>query len=150
MKYLYRGVNEEKYDELKGKLSPKKLFQKFSSHVCCDAPHASCGSGVTCGESNLNSVILHQWKQKGYPTSGISSTPHYERAKFYALHGGDAKKGYVFKLLIEALKSCGVAIYNVNKLINAPYILEDDEHILVEKNFGPIPDIAIVDILIVD
>ncbi|UCM44573.1 hypothetical protein [Aeromonas dhakensis] len=83
MEYLYRGVSEDLYEKLNGRLTPKKHNEKFATFVCAGEPHAVCGSGVECGESSLNSVILHQWEQLGLPTAGISTSPHKERAKIY-------------------------------------------------------------------
>lgn len=146
MEYLYRGVNEELFNNLKGKLSPKKMYQNFATYACAGDPHAVCGSGVECGESNLNTVIFHQWEQKSFPTSGVSSSPNIKCARFYALCGGKAKKGYIFQLSIKELIKCDVSIYRVNDLVPFPAALADNEHILVAKDFGNIPELAIINI----
>lgn len=144
MEYLYRGVCEELYEKLGGKLSPKKMNENFATYAYAGDPHAVCGSGIECGESTLNTTIFHQWEQLGLPTSGVSSSPDKERAKFYALSGGKIKKGYIFQLSISKLKESGVSIYNVNDLVPYPAIPEDNEHILVAQDFGSIPEQAIV------
>jgi hypothetical protein len=123
------------------------MYQNFVAYACSGDPHAVCGSGVECGESNLNTVIFHQWEQKGFPTSGVSSSPNIKSARFYALCGGKAKKGYIFKLSIKELIKCGVSIYRVKNLVPIPAIPEDDEHILVAKDFGKIPELAIINIV---
>jgi hypothetical protein len=101
MEYLYRGVSEELFKVLNGKLSPKKVHENFATYASAGDPHALCGSGVECGESTLNTTILHQWEQLGLPTSGVSSSPDKDRAKFYALNGGKANKGYIFQISIK-------------------------------------------------
>lgn len=146
MQFLYRGVSEELYQRLGGRLSPKRPNEIFSSYARAGAPHAVCGSGVQCGKSDINTVILHQWKQAGIPTSGISTSPVAERARFYALRGGQVGRGYIFKLAFDQLIRAGVAIYKVNELVPHPAIPEDDEHVLVASDFGSIPESAIVSI----
>ncbi|WP_218938207.1 hypothetical protein [Parashewanella tropica] len=144
--YLYRGMNSTMYKELEGKLIPKKFGESFSSVPCAGDPHAECGSGIVAGDATINEVIFHQWGQKGFPTSGISTTPNKERARFYALSGGENTEGYIFKLSIENLKNENVSIHKVNALVTNPSIPEDDEHILVAKDFLEIPKSAIVSI----
>lgn len=146
VQFLYRGVSEELYQRLGGRLSPKRPNEKFSSYARAGQSHAACGSGVQCGESDLNSVILHQWNQAGIPTSGISASPLAERARFYALRGGQIDRGYVFKLSFDHLMKARVAIYKVNELVPHPAMPEDDEHVLVASDFGSIPESAIVSI----
>ncbi|MGL4349708.1 MAG: hypothetical protein ACRCT2_03880 [Plesiomonas shigelloides] len=146
MQFLYRGVSEDLYEELNRKLKPKNVNEKFESFVHAGDPHAVCGSGVECGESNLNAVISHQWEQAGLPTSGVSTSPFIERAKFYALNGDTIAKGYVYTLSIEKLLAHGVTIFKVNDMVPGPAIPIDDEHILVAKDFGCIPECAIISI----
>ncbi|OGV44713.1 MAG: hypothetical protein A2017_12535 [Lentisphaerae bacterium GWF2_44_16] len=148
MSYLFRGVNEELYNLLNGKIQPKseKSGLEFPSYVCAGDPHAVCGSGVVAGKSINNTVILHQWNQEGYPTSGVSTSPIKERARFYALEGGKRSKGYIYTLSIDLLKKCNVAIYRVKDFATYPAVPEDDEHILVANNFQEIPIAAIVTI----
>ncbi|MCK4705045.1 MAG: hypothetical protein KAT90_06165 [Gammaproteobacteria bacterium] len=147
MEFLYRGVNANLYQKLNGKILPKpeKAGQQFHSYVCAGAPHAVCGSGIVAGESVRNTVILHQWGQKGHPTSGVSSSPKKERAKFYALGDGNTK-GYIYTLSVNSLRKEGVMIYKVSEHATNPAVPEDDEHILVASDFGEIPTMAIVSI----
>jgi len=146
MSFLYRGVSEELYRKLNGTISPKKSGDEFASFARFGAQHASFGSGIVSGKSDINTVVLHQWKQAGIPTSGISSTPVFERALFYALSAGTSNKGYVFKFSIIQLRKDGVSIHRVNELVPCPAVPEDDEHVLVARNFGNIPRSSIVSI----
>lgn len=147
MEFLYRGVNANLYQKLNGKILPKpeKAGQQFHSYACAGDPHAVCGSGIVAGESGGNTVILHQWGQKGYPTSGVSSSPKKERAIVYALGEGNTK-GYIYTLSVNALRDEGVMIYKVSEYATNPAIPEDDEHVLVASDFGEISTLAIVSI----
>jgi hypothetical protein len=147
--FLYRGVSEELYQKLGGKLTPKKPNTQFASFACAGEPHAVCGSGIVCGESDLNSVILHQWEQAGIPTSGISTSPSVERAQFYALNGGRVEKGYIFKLGIKQQVAAGVSIYKLNELVPYPAIPDDNEHVLIAEDFGNITESAVLSVKVV-
>ncbi|GBL02408.1 hypothetical protein VH1709_contig00112-0004 [Vibrio harveyi] len=146
MKYLYRGVSERMFSMLNGKLTPKKRGEEFSAPICYGEPHAVFGSGVVYGNSDQNSVVLHQWDQKGYPTSGLSFSPYIDRAKFYATSGDKTQNGWLFKIDVEKAKALGVKIYDVNTLVPNPAIPEDCEHILVAHDFGAIPEGCVVEI----
>src|SRR5450759_3221633 len=89
---LYRGVNPELYAKLNGELRPKQTTPFVSQHVW--GTH-SWGSNYW-GESAKNAVIDHQLDQAGYPTSGVSMTPHLHRAIAYATHDGRYSEGYIF------------------------------------------------------
>ena len=146
MKYLYRGVSSKLFNQLEGKLIPKKEGRNFPAYACAGDPHAVCGSGIEAGESSINTVILHQWEQAGIPTSGVSTTPLKKRALHYALPNKNIEEGYIFKLSVSVLTEKGVSIHRVNDLVPHPSVPEDDEHILVAQDFGQIPNEAIVDI----
>ncbi|OEE16449.1 hypothetical protein [Vibrio cyclitrophicus] len=146
MKYLYRGVNVDFYQKFDGKLIPKKPNKTFCDAVYMGAPHAYMGSEVTMGESTINTAILHQLEQKGHPTSGLSFTPHFERAKFYATREGECR-GYVYKIDVSKLEQFEVSIISVNENIVSPAIPEDDEHILIAKDFGEIPVGLVTDLI---
>ncbi|WP_083607972.1 hypothetical protein [Teredinibacter haidensis] len=104
---------------------------------------------MECGESDLNTVILHQGEQAGIPTSGISTSPYLPRAKYYALTGGKTNIGYVFQLSVKKPLNIDVTIYRVNDLIPHPAAHEDDDHILAANDCGRIPEIAIESISLV-
>ncbi len=146
MEFLYRGVSQSLYEKLNGKLTPKIYGEVFSSTPCAGDPHAVCGSGIVAGKAVINSIVFHQWEQKGFPTSGISTTPFIERAKYYALSGTSNTNGYIYKLSIIELNKSGVSLYRVNEHIDYPAIREDDEHILVDKDFKEIPIEAIISV----
>ncbi|WP_253825354.1 hypothetical protein [Vibrio sp. 03-59-1] len=103
MKYLYRGANIHFFNERDGKLIPKTPHENFCAPVYMGSPHATMGSGITMGASTINTAILHQLEQKGYPTSGLSFTPYFERAEYYATKNGSCN-GYVYKIDIGLLE----------------------------------------------
>ena len=99
------------------------------------------------GENIQNAVIEHQQHQAGYPTSGVSTTPLWERAKYYATDGGKLPFGYIYVISFEALKSAGVTAYVVNEIVPMPSIPEDEEVILVAQEYGALPRGIVVEII---
>jgi hypothetical protein len=88
---------------------------------------------------------MHQLDQEGYPTSGISTTPHFERACTYATYGG--VPGFVYKIDRQLLDGNGVKQWLVEQFVVQPSIPEDDEVILVANDFGALPDSIVVEIV---
>lgn len=146
MEYLYRGVSLSMFQELDGKLMPKQMCDPFSSIPCAGDPHAVCGSGIVAGDASINSVVFHQWRQLGLPTSGVSFTPFWERAKFYAFSGGRNLEGYIFKISVKKLIEASVLVYKVNDLVPHPAVPDDDEHILVARDCKEISEQVIVSV----
>lgn len=96
--------------------------------------------------SEINAVRQHQWKQNGFHTRGISTTPFLDRAKFYA-----AENHIIAKIDTSLFLELGIQILNVNeRLGERPYeiaCLEDNEMILVYDKDGEFPPEVIVDII---
>jgi len=82
MIFLYRGTSYKNHLRNNGKLIPKGITCKYP--ILYGDSIAKYGSGVTYGCSLSNAVIGHQTNSDRYPTSGVSTTPHFERARFYA------------------------------------------------------------------
>lgn len=99
------------------------------------------------GENTQNAVIEHQQHQAGYPTCGVSTTPLFERAKFYATNGGKLPLGYIYVISLKALKSSGVTAYVVNEIVPMPSVPEDEEVILVARDFGTLSRDIVVEII---
>lgn len=144
MNFLYRGVSLEIHLKYKGKLVPKGLT--FKHPVKYGSRIAKYGSGITYGYSEINAVIGHQTNSTEFPTSGVSTTPHFERARLYATKGTN-DKGIVYKINREDLAEYEVREYIVNKYAVQPTVPEDDEVILVHKDYGPLPKEIIIDII---
>jgi hypothetical protein len=145
--FLYRGVNSELYQKNNGKLIPKSTNAFIYAFKYGD-PEFKYGSGGSYGMSPANAALRHQLEQMGYPTSGISTTPHFERACVYATYGGVS--GYVYKIDRELLERNGVTQWLVAKFVVSPFISEDEEVILVADDFGILPDKIVVEIIPID
>jgi hypothetical protein len=112
----------------------------------CGDEQAQCGTGVQCGESFVNSVVAHQWMQKGvFSDSGVSTTPRYARAVRYAL-GEEHRTGKVITFDTAILVQQGVQIYRVKAIVPHPAVPEDDEYVLVARNCGAIPSEAVLSV----
>ncbi len=144
--FLYRGVSEVFFKINNGKLTPKQPGKRFASHTECGDETAQCGSSMTCGFSAYNEAVRHQFMQKGLPTSGISTTPNIERAKFYATKGGKYLSGHIYIIDRTKLSKFGVSEYIVNEIIPNPSIPEDNEVIIVAQDFKQIPKSVIIEI----
>ncbi|MBT7618652.1 MAG: hypothetical protein HN590_15355 [Calditrichaeota bacterium] len=118
----------------------------FASYMQCGQEYAQCGSGMGCGLSAANEVVKHEFRQKGNPTSGISTTPHLVRAKVYATREGEYPSGHIFKIDRTKFSLYGVTEYIVSEIVPFPSIPEDEEIIIVASDFGPIPDEVITSI----
>lgn len=93
-----------------------------------------------------NIVRQHQWKQYGWPTRGISSTPYYDRALFYA-----AKNKVIVRIDTSKFIDFGITTYDVNSILghraNDIAVPEDNEIILVYQNDGLFPKEIIVEVI---
>ena len=92
------------------------------------------------GDTETNAVLRHQLRQEGFPTSGISTTPIYERAVFYATARGANGIGYVYKVDRQSLAHHGIREFVVSEFTDAPSVPEDEEVILVGGSGKPLPD----------
>jgi hypothetical protein len=122
-------------------LEPKRSGS-FSDSACYG--EAKYDEGWNYGESEANAVLRHQLDQKGLPTVGISTTPSYERAAYYATFGG-RRTGYVYKIDRESLAAHRVREVVVGAFTPAPSIPEDQEVILVSVNGGALPEALILE-----
>ena len=140
--YLYRGVSEEIHKKGIG-FCPKGIT--FCSPTFYGV--ARYDSGETYGSSINNAIILHQRDSTEFPTSGISTTPIFERARFYALMGGENKKGFVYKIDRASLINNKVKEYWVQEYTRLPNIPEDDEVILVSGSNSDLDKSIIVEVI---
>jgi len=145
-RYLYRGENSQLYKENNGKLIPKSTDAFLYTFKYGESDY-KYGSGGAYGISPANAVLGHQINSKKYPTSGISATPHFERACYYALGNGKFENGYIFKIDCDLLESNNVKEWLVAKYATHPSVPEDDEVILVSNDFGVISENIIAEII---
>jgi len=144
-RFLYRGANLDLYKT--GNVLRSKHQGAFEYPAIYG--EATYGGGWTYGTSDANAVLRHQLDQAGFPTAGISTTPLYARAVFYATNGPGGityETGYVYKIDRDALKTYGVREYVVSEYAVTPSVPEDDEIILVAPS-GVLPDDVIVEII---
>ncbi|HSA85791.1 MAG TPA: hypothetical protein VLE46_06395 [Nitrospira sp.] len=101
------------------------------------------------GPTEEHAVRQHQWQQNGFPTSGVSTTPHLERALFYAASGG-----VIVEIDRQLFSAYGVREYVVNSILGEHpvdiAVPEDDEVILVREEAGPFPKQLIVRVILLD
>lgn len=144
--YLYRGINQKMYKSDRGVLLPKSTGP-FSHVFEADGSIKADGS-VIAGPSTQNAVLGHQLNSAIFHTSGISTTPIFERAKHYATNDdGRSSLGYVFKLDRKLFERFGIEEYIVSRWVEKPSKPEDDEVILVAQDLKELPVQVIVEII---
>jgi hypothetical protein len=142
--WLYRGVSLEMHDRNRGVLQPK-IRGAFEYEFKWGEPGTKWGDGGTWGTSETNAILRHQLNQEGFPTSGVSTTPRYERAKIYALHS--ESQGVVYKISTAELERFSVRLFRVADTARWPSIPEDDEFILVVIDGDVIPSGVIAEVI---
>jgi hypothetical protein len=133
---VYRGVNATFHEQSGGRLIPKESgpFLKSPEYGKSEFDNAYFG------HNELNAIIEHQLHQSGYATCGISTTPHYDRAEYYASHGGEHSKGFVYEIDTSVCDDLEVKVYVVDETVPSPAIPEDEEVILVASECGELPN----------
>jgi hypothetical protein len=135
MRVLFRGVNATLH-RLGLTLQPKRLGPFTYPRAYGEATY---GDGGTYGTSEANAVVRHQLDQRGFPTSGISTTPVYDRAVFYATTGRSDAAGFVYTIDRDSLSQYGVKEYIVSDYAVRPSVPADEEVILVAADGGFLP-----------
>jgi hypothetical protein len=141
--FLFRGVSVETHESKRG-LFPKGPGFTRTMHLD-DGLHLD--TRWTLDDSCENAVIGHQLNSGKYQDAGISTTPHFERAKYYATSGFKSS-GVVYKISRCKLYEHGVQEYVVSTY-TPPKCPEDDEVILVHHELGPLPRAIITDVIYV-
>ena len=138
-KYLYRALRKEEINA--GNILIPKLQGPFRSD-----PRFGIDMRfpIEFG-SETNAVRQHQWEQRGFQTSGVSATPHFERAKVYT-------RDYVIvKINRQLFSKYGIKEYVVKEYLGKfpedIAVPEDDEIILVKEDGGPFPKEIIVEVI---
>jgi len=148
-KYLYRGVSEEMHKKNEG-LQPKGTSLSRGIIIGEErngGDDVIVGIGEVVGDSKNNAITMHQRNSTKWPSSGVSTTPYFERAKIYATHSGQQKKGFVYKIDRGLLEKNDVAEYKVTNYTTSPQIPEDDEVILVSNNNGALPRRIVIKVI---
>lgn len=126
---LYRGENWDKWIKILQEdcIKPKGfVFELTFEH---DGIIRYNGS-ATFGSSILNAVNGHQICSNKFKTSGISTTPFWERARHYALKNEVYSKGVILELNINKILKEEIELFEVNKMIINPNSQEDNEVII--------------------
>ena len=142
--FLYRGVSE-KFDRDNASQLKPKVSGPFEHGFRWDEPGFQFDSGMTWDSTTTNAVIRHQFNQEGFPTSGISTTPHLERAIVYARGKDGCSNGFVYKIDRASLAMHEVKEFVVSEYARAPSIPEDDEVILVTPDAASLAEALILD-----
>lgn len=92
-----------------------------------------------------NAVRQHQWQQAGLPTRGISTTPFYARALFYA-----QSNKVIVKIDTSLFDDLGIITFDVNEVLGERpsdiAVPEDNEIILVYEKNGNFPSEIIAEV----
>ncbi len=140
--HLYRALRKEEINA--GCILIPKSQDPFAAEIRLEV---DTRFPWTFGVTEEHAVNQHQWNQNGFPTRGISTTPHIERARFYA---------QVNKVIIsidrELLSKYGIKEYVVKEWISNLDVAvpEDDEVILVMNDDGAFPEKIISEIIRLD
>lgn len=143
--FLYRGVSKAFHDANGGLLTPK-IQGPFTYTLHWDEPGFTWDSGATWDSTATNALIRHQLNQEGFPTSGISTTPHLDRAIFYTRGRSGGAGGYVFKIDRATLSHHGITEFVVSQFC-VPSVPDDDEVILVVPAVAHLPQQVILEII---
>lgn len=147
-RYLYRGISEEIHKKREG-LQPKGA--SFYRGIIIGERQEG-GDGFVIGEGKVgnsidNAVIAHQRDSGAFPSSGVSTTPFFARAKIYATHKGKQEKGFVYKIDRVLLVEKGVVEHRVADYTQYSEIPEDDEVVLVSNNNGALPQEIVIEVI---
>lgn len=142
--FLYRGVSKSFHREKGGLLKPK-VQGPFTYSFHWNEGGLGWDSR-TWASTSANAVIRHQLNQEGFPTSGISTTPHSQRAIVYSHGPSGTECGYVFKISRKALLSRGIEQFVVAKYCK-PSAPEDDEVILLTPDGDHLSSEVIVEVI---
>jgi hypothetical protein len=145
--FLYRGVSVTLHRKNDGLLIPKATGP-FAYEYHWGESGAAWG-GITWGASEHNAVVRHQVNQEGFPTSGLSTTPHLERARIYARGRDGQSPGYIYRIDRTNLAGHGVLEFVVAAYCT-PSVPEDDEVILVCGDGLPLPSELVVEVIPID
>jgi hypothetical protein len=150
-KQLYRGVKESMHRSTGGILAPKQIggaretvFDR-SGNVPRTRGADPRDLGAVRDYSVVNTVLLQQLRQQGYPTSFVSTTPHQANAEKYALYAEDT--GVIYVIDTDRLAAGGVEAVIVADFVPVPSVPGDEEILLRAANGGALPSHIVIAIL---
>ena len=144
-RFLYRALRKIEIDSDFSLIPKEDIKSEFTSD-----PILGIDTTLPFSLNSVdNKVRQHQWRQNGLPTRGISTTPFFERAKFYA-----SRNRIIAKIDTKLFKEFGILTYDVNKILGFRpddiAIPEDNEIILTYKEAGSFPKDLIVELINLD
>ena len=145
-KFLYRGISKEKYESDGKKIVPFKPG-RLKSFINLDDGHF-LDEGFILDEAPNNTLLKHQKCSSTYPGPCISTTPHFNRAKSYALNS--KPEGLIFKINRCELIKHHIEEFPLNEKFENLKHPEDDEVLLYIPNGGFLPEEVIVEIIFVE
>jgi hypothetical protein len=146
MEYLFRGVGIEMHNNGEGL---KSKGTEFNIEGQLGDDFAMLGNGMLHGSAEVNAILAHQTDSSKYPTSGVSTTPHFERAKYYATKGGTAS-GIVYKIDPLKFSEFEIKIFRIKDHIPFPKIAEDDEVIILQNSGLKINEKVVIEVISID
>ena len=147
--FLYRGSTEA-FHRRNGDQLRAKAVGPFEFTFRWDQQDVRWDSGATWDTSMANAVMRHQLNQEGHPTSGISTTPHFDRAAVYARGKDGRSAGFVVKIDRARVAAIGVREFVVAEFVREPSIPEDGEVILLTAEGAPLPEEVVVGLVPVE
>ena len=134
---LYRALRPDEIE--RGLLLAKKPTEPFVADLLLPFVLP-----VTLGKTLEHAVRAHQWDSNRWPGSGVSTTPHLERAKHYAKNHRT-----IAIISTDRLTEFGIQIFRVSEHVHSSLIArpEDDEVILVRPNADSFPKEIITEFL---
>ena len=146
--FLYRGVSKELHKKNNGRLIPRG--DKFT-HMFYPSDHLYPSRSIFVGECKQNAVVTHQFAElmteQRFRSAGVSTTPIFERAKYYATHinASVTTDGYVYVIDRNKLDKFEIEQKIVSELVEFPRHPEDEEVILVAKDRGDLSKEIVVE-----
>ena len=131
---LYRGVNQALHLSGRG-LCPKQPGGFGTGYGFNEGMYNSFTPGV----SAVNAVSKHQFDSSRFPSSGVSTTPLFDRAKIYAKGPKGDSSGVVYEIDRQKCSDLSIQEFEVARYVGSPSVPEDQEVILVGSNGGPLP-----------
>jgi hypothetical protein len=146
---IYRGVNCEMLSII---FSEKVIHPKAHQFEIIFQHNGQIrfDGSATYGKSPRNAVVGHQIDSSLFKTSGISTTPNLERAKFYALNNMRNEKGFILEFDTERIDKTEYQLIVVSEIVKSPKVPEDSEIILKRFDNKSIPFRLVTKILKVE
>lgn len=143
-KFLYRGVSMEMHNSGDGFKPKGASLTREAQHGEKYATHGNIEHGSSIG----NAIVAHQTSSEKFPSSGVSTTPHFEIARKYAIH--NSVKGVVYKMDTDRFLENEIEVFVVAEWVSFPKLPQDEEVILRRKDDNRIGEEIIIETIEVE